>query len=328
MNATSPARSQRLHQLFSAWVLGLVLATGQAAPAADGDAVLAKILTAPLADAANCPDPLVIWTEAMTAPRVNVAHFLRIDLTDKRIEACVILSADPDGPQGPAEGVLTRPDELMRSTGALALVNANAFAGIASIVDAPGKAGWYAGRAVDIEGLAVSDSIRRSPDAPQRIAFWLDERGKPHLGHPAVSDEVRQAVADWGAPLLVDGRNVAAGEAAQTPAAAAPSSQKALAAPVHPRSMLGFDASGNWLLLAVVDGRQPRYSLGMTLAEGAALMRSHGCTAAINLDGGGSSILLARDASGKPVTLNRPSDGSQRPVPIMIGVRPARSKRP
>ena len=62
MNATSPARSQRLHQLFSAWVLGLVLATGQAAPAADGDAVLAKILTAPLADAANCPDPLVIWT--------------------------------------------------------------------------------------------------------------------------------------------------------------------------------------------------------------------------------------------------------------------------
>lgn len=308
--------------------LGLLLAclspAGHAAPGASEDPVLAKILAAPLRDVTTCPEPIVIWEEKFTAPRVNVAHFLRLDLSDRRIEAFVALSADPDGPQGPAEGVLTRPDELLRNTGALALVNANAFAGIASIKDAPGKHGWYIGRAVGIEGLAVSDSVRRSPDAPQRLAFWLDEHGKPHLGHPAANDVVHQAVADWGAPLLVKGRNVAAADAAQ---AATPTSTAA-AAPMHPRSMLGFDASGRWLLLAVVDGRQPRYSLGMTLAEGAELMQSHGCTEAINLDGGGSSILIARDATGKSVTLNRPSDGTARPVPIMLGVRPARQKVP
>ena len=309
-------------------VLGLVGAAGQAAPGVSEAAVVPKLLAAPLRDVANCPDPVVIWTERFTAPCVNVAHFLRIDLTDARVEAFVALSVDPDGARGPAEGVLTLPDELLRQTGALALVNANAFAGIASIKDLPGKSGWYPGRAVAIEGLAVSGSNRRSPDARQRVAFWLDDQGKPHLGHPGAKDVVRQAVADWAAPLVVDGRNVAASDpvtATPLPEPAA-GSQRPSAAPRHPRSMLGFDRAGRWLLLVVVDGRQARHSLGMTLAEGAEVMRSHGCTEAINLDGGGSSILIACDAAGKPVTLNQPSAGTPRPVPVMIGVRPARAQ--
>jgi exopolysaccharide biosynthesis protein len=301
-------------------VLSLVGSAGQAAPGVSEAAVVPKLLSAPLRDVAKCPDPVVIWTERFTAPCVNVAHFLRIDLTDSRIETFVALSADPDGAQGPAEGVLTPPDELLRQTGALALVNANAFAGIASIKDAPGKGGWYPGRAVDIHGLAVSDSNRRSADAAQRVAFWLDEQGRPHLGHPGAKEVVRQAIADWAAPLVVNGRNVAA----MDPEAAG--SQRPAAAPRHPRSMLGFDRAGRWLLLVVVDGRQARHSLGMTLAEGAEVMMSHGCTEAINLDGGGSSILIACDAAGKPAILNQPSAGTPRPVPVMIGVRPAHAK--
>ena len=328
-NTTRPCHA-RHYRLLIGVLVALASTSVQAAPGANDDAVAAKILVAPLADVANCPDPLVIWSEKFTAPRVNVAHFLRIDLTDKRIEAFVALSEDPDGLQGPAEGVLTRPDELLRISGALALVNANAFAGIPSIKDAHGKSGWYVGRAVDIEGLAVSDSLRRSPDAPQRLAFWLDDHGKPHLGHPGANDVVRQAVADWGAPLIVNGRNLAAGEPPQATGAASRSNitPGSTAAPLHPRSMLGFDATGRWLLLAVVDGRQPSYSQGITLAEGAALMQSHGCTEAINLDGGGSSLLIARDAAGKSVTINRPSGGGQRPLPLMLGVRKARQKLP
>ena len=311
---------------LSIGLLGLALAAGTALTTADETLVLPKILPAPLKDLTNCPDPIAIWSESFTAPRVNVAHFLRLDLTDSRIEAFVALSDDPDGPQGPAEGVLTSPDEMFRKHGALALVNANAFAGIASIKDPPGKGGWYPGRAVDIQGLAVADSNKRSPDEPQRLAFWLDDHGKPHLGHPGANDGVRQGIADWAAPLVVNGRNVAAAEsapAAATPGAPGSNKTTAAAAPVHPRSLLGFDKSGRWLLLVVVDGRQAGYSVGMTLAEAAGLMKSHGCSEAINLDGGGSSILIARDAAGKPATLNRPSDGTERPLPVMIGVRPA-----
>ena len=38
-------------------------------------------------------------------------------------------------------------------------------------------------------------------------------------------------------------------------------------ADLHPRSAVGFSRNGRYLYLVVVDGRQPLYSEGMTLAE-------------------------------------------------------------
>jgi exopolysaccharide biosynthesis protein len=75
----------------------------------------------------------------------------------------------------------------------------------------------------------------------------------------------------------------------------------------HPRTALGFTASGD-LVLAVVDGRQA-HSRGATLDELAMLMVSLGCMEAINLDGGGSAQ-MAFDG----LMVNRPSDGLERPV--------------
>jgi hypothetical protein len=69
----------------------------------------------------------------------------------------------------------------------------------------------------------------------------------------------------------------------------------------HPRTAVGWNAQR--LLLVVVDGRQPAWSVGMTLAELAALFIRLGATDAINLDGGGSSAMVIR---GRVV--NRPSD--------------------
>jgi exopolysaccharide biosynthesis protein len=75
----------------------------------------------------------------------------------------------------------------------------------------------------------------------------------------------------------------------------------------HPRSAIGRTADGDvWLV--TVDGRQSQ-SDGATLAELAGTMRRLGCTDAINLDGGGSSALHIRS-----LTVNRPSDGRERPV--------------
>ena len=63
------------------------------------------------------------------------------------------------------------------------------------------------------------------------------------------------------------------------------------------------------MLLAVVDGRQPHHSVGMTAYELADLMAKHGCRRAINLDGGGSSVLVAVNAKGSLEIVNKPSDG-------------------
>ena len=75
-----------------------------------------------------------------------------------------------------------------------------------------------------------------------------------------------------------------------------------------PRTAFGIDRQGRYILL-VVDGRQPNYSVGLTLTELAATMRKLGAVDAMNLDGGGSTVMAVRSR-----VVNRPSDGSERAV--------------
>lgn len=83
--------------------------------------------------------------------------------------------------------------------------------------------------------------------------------------------------------------------------------KEAFATERHPRTAAGFTAEGD-IWLVVIDGRQPN-SIGATLAETARVMIALGCTDAINLDGGGSSVI---SLAGR--ALNRPSDGPERKV--------------
>jgi len=57
----------------------------------------------------------------------------------------------------------------------------------------------------------------------------------------------------------------------------------------NPRTAVGYTKDGD-LILAAVDGREGS-SIGLTLGELAALMKNLGCTNAINLDGGGSTVM-------------------------------------
>jgi hypothetical protein len=75
----------------------------------------------------------------------------------------------------------------------------------------------------------------------------------------------------------------------------------------HPRTAVGKTADGDVWLVAM-DGRQ-EISAGATLDETAKVMLRLGCVDAVNLDGGGSTCLHLLG-----VTVNRPSDGTERPV--------------
>ncbi len=91
----------------------------------------------------------------------------------------------------------------------------------------------------------------------------------------------------------------------------------------HPRTAAGLDESGRWLTLFVVDGRRTDYSEGVSERELAELMREFDCHDALNLDGGGSSILLYRDqeAADSLRVMNLPSDlWGPRPIPVMLGI--------
>ena len=60
----------------------------------------------------------------------------------------------------------------------------------------------------------------------------------------------------------------------------------------NPRSAIGYTSDRNIILVAV-DGREGS-SIGMTLMELANFMKSAGCIGAINLDGGGSTVMYVK----------------------------------
>lgn len=129
-----------------------------------------------------------------------------------------------------------------------------------------------------------------------------------------VAVEMKTSGFDWekldgatgGGPMLVENGEIAVGEEGF------PASSFVLAR--HPRTAVGRTAEGDVWLVAV-DGRSP-FSLGASLQEMASIMRRLGCVEAMNLDGGGSTTLVAMG-----LTLNRPSGGRERPVATALLVR-------
>ncbi|WP_170185604.1 phosphodiester glycosidase family protein [Lapillicoccus jejuensis] len=83
---------------------------------------------------------------------------------------------------------------------------------------------------------------------------------------------------------------------------------------LHARTAIGVDRSGTRVIALTVDGLTTA-SVGMKRTDLAVLMQSLGAWEAINLDGGGSSTMVARIAgTTTPVEVNTPQDGTERPV--------------
>ncbi|WP_412080803.1 phosphodiester glycosidase family protein [Streptomyces sp. SCL15-4] len=86
------------------------------------------------------------------------------------------------------------------------------------------------------------------------------------------------------------------------------------------RTAVGVKGGGRQLLLLALDGGAD-YRSGLTVHEEADVMRSLGASDAFNLDGGGSTEMVTRDAGASAVTVrNHPSGGTERPVPNGVGV--------
>src|SRR5262249_25353067 len=82
-----------------------------------------------------------------------------------------------------------------------------------------------------------------------------------------------------------------------------------------PRTAIGFKDGGKTMLLVTADGRQSLV-LGPTRAQMGELMASLGVDTALNLDGGGSTTMVARPLGNPLATVrNVPSDGSERSDP-------------
>lgn len=77
----------------------------------------------------------------------------------------------------------------------------------------------------------------------------------------------------------------------------------------HPRTIIGQQNDGTIVFLTV-DGRQESNGMyGMSYEEMSAMMLYYNCTKAYNLDGGGSTTMVIRNAQGDFDVVNSPSDG-------------------
>jgi hypothetical protein len=156
----------------------------------------------------------------------------------------------------------------------------------------------------------VRHSGRERPAAAFRAGFslpWIgttgvSAEGVERTGWPLGEPGPRAVQVVGGFPELLDrGRRVGDLEVEGNPA---------FAASRHPRTAVGVSLEDRRLWWIVVDGRQGSYSTGMTLPELTELMEALGVEEALNLDGGGSSVMVVR---GRAVS--RPSDEEgERPV--------------
>jgi uncharacterized protein YigE (DUF2233 family) len=123
---------------------------------------------------------------------------------------------------------------------------------------------------------------------------------------------IREAVAG-GPRLLQDGKiNIALTEEKMSPS---------FSTTRHPRSAVGITPEGKILFLTV-DGREKGISRGASLQETAELLLKLGAVEAVNMDGGGSTTLVAVDS-----VINSPSEGKERPVSNMLLVFGKRSHK-
>lgn len=150
-------------------------------------------------------------------------------------------------------------------------------------------------------------------------ATWLTTNAKPgirlHVDEPSFNGSVIN-----GGPRLVHNGRVevnAAEDGVVHPGD--PSYVYSWAIKRNPRTMVGIDRLGR-LLVVTVDGRQPGYSEGFSLLEGADFLRSLGARDAINLDGGGSTAMAV---NGRLAT--SPSDATgERPIGDALLILPQR----
>jgi hypothetical protein len=139
----------------------------------------------------------------------------------------------------------------------------------------------------------MADFLRRNAGKGTVLSFKV-EMDEPWASATQIMGGCNRLLVDW---VIV--------KAAETDCA------KRERDPRLPRTAVAFQGKRLWLV--TVDGRQPNYSVGTNTDEFAQFLFDLGARHALNLDGGGSTTFAIRQ-DGKPLIVNRPSDGQERPI--------------
>ncbi|MFP4484948.1 MAG: phosphodiester glycosidase family protein [Spirochaetaceae bacterium] len=219
-------------------------------------------------------------------------YFVRVDLGRPGVS---VTTTPPNG-ERPLEVDGMRTTTFLRRSGADLAINASQFRPVEQEEFAP----------KDIAGLAVYEGRRYSPDEGSQDVIAFTANGLAVIsGDTAGMEGIRTAVA--GRPVVLDDGAVGSFGPAR-----------------HPRTAVGVSADGRMVYIVVAEGRMGSRSIGLTLSEVGLWLRLLGAADGLNLDGGGSSTLVIRDAAGEPMRVNRtvhnPILGNERVVANHLGI--------
>ncbi len=227
-----------------------------------------------------------------------------VDLADPRVHVRVAPGGpDPDGP-GKWQTTLMQPTKIAEREHFDLVVNGDFFAA-RKTKDAEGaKAKFFSDVWAAVDGPAMTDGHAWAASPSNRPCLVVHKDRKVEIEKLAGAGKDDWEVVAGNIVLVRDGQAV-------------PRPGKIR----NPRTAVGLSADASKLTILVVDGRHPGVSVGMSNAEMAAEMLRLGCWQAINLDGGGSSVMAVRDpVTGKMQILNTPSDGHERAVADVLGI--------
>ena len=237
-------------------------------------------------------------------------HVVTIDLADRRVTVRVAAGgpATTNGPDWVT--TLLPPSEIAAREHFDVAINGDFFSAIATKDIEGRKTGYVRGKAAFPIGPAMTDGRlwHKADLVRPYLEITADHQAKILAGRPGSElDPAAREVVGGGQIIVSDGKAVAF--------------TGTFATARRPRTVVGVDRTGRWLTLFVVDGRQPELSIGMTLGELSQEMLALGCDRALNLDGGGSTVLVFRQPDTHQLqVLNSPSDAKERSVADVLGV--------
>lgn len=241
---------------------------------------------------------VVYYRRVHYAPRTMIAHIVTVDLTCKNIDVFVTPPEKGDKPM-PLRAQTT--SQFLQEYDLQIAINGDGFTPWWS--RSPLDYYPHVGDPITPNGFAASQ--RREYGEIKGPTLYFTDRDEASFGAPI--RKIYNAISGMG--WLVREKQVIE-DLNDTREA--------------PRTAVGVDGPGTRLIMIVVDGRQPFYSDGATIAELAELMLFYGGDNAIMLDGGGSSTLVIDWPGTGPRVMNSPIDnyipGRQRPVGNHLGI--------
>lgn len=246
----------------------------------------------------------ITYERQVNRNRPQVIHIVDIDLTQAGIDVFVSPGSSELASDREIKALTT--SDFLTQYGLQLAVNAHFFYPFEE--ETPWRFTPHPGDLANVLGIAVSSGRMYSP--PQEswpaLCFGADGRAQLQPGGTC-PPATRHAIAGNQA-LILAGESMPLEENDRS----------------YGRVMVALNQPGDRLWLVVVDGKQPYYSEGATLAQLIEIAQGLGADAALNLDGGGSTTLVMAADRGAKV-LNAPIHTKwpmrERPVASHLGFR-------